>query len=56
MGGRAGTTRELGSVSAGLGIIERRGKKPQQYRLDYSIRFITSGFDLPHVLSVTLSL
>lgn len=57
VGGRLGSNKSLGNLSAGLGFTLRkeRGGKLKQYRLDYSIRMLASVFALPQALSLTIA-
>ncbi len=65
-GGRLGAAKSLGNLSVGLGLRfkqdqdgrgrkYRQGRQQRQYRLDYSIRLLTSKFDPPQTLSVTIA-
>lgn len=57
VGGRLGPNKSLGNLSAGLGftLSKERGGKLKQYRLDYSIRMLTSVFAPPQALSLTIA-
>jgi len=57
VGGRLGSNKSLGNLSAGLGFMLRKGRGGtlKQYRLDYSIRILTSVFAPPQALSLTIA-
>jgi len=54
-GGSLGSVQRLGSLSLGLGINIGGGESAwvRRYRLDYSIRLLTLGFDAPQMLGMT---
>ena len=55
VGGQLGTMYQLGHLSAGLGLLGGPRDKDRSFGLDYSIRFLTGGFGVPQMISVTWS-
>jgi len=54
-GGRLGPAKQIGNVSAGIGVDIRRetAENTYRYRFDYTLHFLTGGFDIPHSVSLT---